>query len=483
MKQEILRLERVTRITDGVTQLDNMNLHIFQGEIMGLVCINSHGKEALVRLICQNLPIHYGYVYFQEQLVNNYEHSSMGMNRVSVIEQRSRLVEDLTVADNIFVLRRGFKKYLIEPRVLERQLRRFTDDFGVEIDAGAPVSQLSFFEKCVVELLRAVVTGVTLVVIRDISNFISAADLVKIHRLLRHCAAQGMSFLYICNHHEEAFTICDRVTLMEDGKALKVLDRPDFRDETVLQFSCEFFRGSGAGGHGEAPRDGALSLSGVVTDQMRGMSFTAGRGECVVRLDMNNTVLSDLVRLLSRGAQPQEGEILVGGESWARNARRLKKQLGFVGEDPIHTSLFREMSYLDNLCFWLDRREPALWLNSAIRKSIVREYEPLVGEDIHAPDITGLSPASLYSLVYYRAHLLHPRVLFCVQPFSGADMYLRRHIIDLIGQVKARGTAVVLLAVSISDCLSVADRLLVVEQGRLKREYLSSEFPLFRAGQ
>ena len=53
MKQEILRLERVTRITDGVTQLDNMNLHIFQGEIMGLVCINSHGKEALVRLICQ----------------------------------------------------------------------------------------------------------------------------------------------------------------------------------------------------------------------------------------------------------------------------------------------------------------------------------------------------------------------------------------------------------------------------------------------
>ena len=191
MKQEILRLERVTRITDGVTQLDNMNLHIFQGENMGLECINSHGKEALVRLICQNLPIHYGYVYFQEQLVNNYEHSSMGMNRVSDIEQRSRLVEDLTVADNIFVLRRGFKKYLIEPRVLERQLRRFTDDFGVEIDAGAPVSQLSFFEKCVVELLRAVVTGVKLVVIRDISNFISAADLVKIHRLLRHCAARS----------------------------------------------------------------------------------------------------------------------------------------------------------------------------------------------------------------------------------------------------------------------------------------------------
>lgn len=483
MKQEILRLERVTQIIDGVTQLDNLSLHIFQGEIMGLLCLNAHGKEALVRLICQNLPIHYGYVYFQEQLVNNYEHSSMGMNRVSVIEQRSRLAEDLTVADNIFVLRRGFKKYLIEPRVLERQLRQFTDDFGVDLDAGAPVSQLSFFERCVVELLRAVVAGVKLVVIRDVSNFISAADLVKIHRLLRHCAAQGMSFLYICNHHEEAFTICDRIALMEDGKALKVLDRPDFRDETVMHYSLDCFRGADGDSRGQAPHDGAISFSEVNTEQMRGMNFSAGKGECVVLLDMNNTILSDLVRLLSRGAQPQAGEILVGGVSWAKDARRLKKQLAFIGEDPIHTSLFREMSYLDNLCFWLDRREPALWLNSAIQKSIVCEYEPLVGEDIHAPDITALSPASLYSLVYYRAHLLHPRVLFCAQPFSGADMYLRRHIIDLIGAVKARGTAVVLLAVSISDCLTVADRLLVVEGGRLRREYRSDEFPLFRAGQ
>lgn len=101
MKNEIMRMDRVTLIEDEVTLLDDFNLHIFQGEIMGLVCINSDGQDALVNLICQNIPIHYGYIYFDEKLVNSYRHSSMEPNRVSVIEEKSHMAEALSVADNI----------------------------------------------------------------------------------------------------------------------------------------------------------------------------------------------------------------------------------------------------------------------------------------------------------------------------------------------------------------------------------------------
>ena len=115
MKKEIMRLDRVTLMEGEVTLLDDLNLHIFEGEIMGLVCLNSNGQDALVNLLCQNVPIHYGYIYFEEQLVNSYRHSSMEPNRVAVIEEKSHMAEGLSVADNIFVLRRGFKKYLNRP--------------------------------------------------------------------------------------------------------------------------------------------------------------------------------------------------------------------------------------------------------------------------------------------------------------------------------------------------------------------------------
>ena len=95
----------------------------------------------------------------------------------------------------------------------------------------------------------------------------------------------------------------------------------------------------------------------------------------------------------------------------------------------------------------------------------------MFGEDIYERDVRRLSRRTLYDLVYYRMHLYRPAVVFCVQPFFGADMYRRRHIIDLLELLRARGIALVLLMVNISDSLSVADRLLVAENGALLHEY------------
>ena len=482
MKNEIVRLERVTQIEEGVTLLDHFNLHIFQGEIMGLVCINAQGEEALIRLLCQNVPIHYGYVYFQGNLVNNYEHSSMSMNKVSVIEQRSRLVEDLTVADNIFVLRRGFKQYLIHPKILEDQLARFTEELHIDIDANEPVANLSFFEKCVVELLKAVVTGAKLVVIRDISNFISASDLIIIHDLLRHYAAQGLSFLYICNHHEEAFKICDHISLMENGKVRKILDQSNFHNEIINHYTLDFSRIDSPAIH-KTGKNGILKFEHVSTETIKDMSFTIEKGECVVFLDMNNTSLGDLLHLMNNKKMPLSGKILLDGSDWKRNAVRLKKGICFIDENPIQATLFQEMSYLDNLCFLLDQKHPFLWVHPSIRKSVAQEYEPLIGRDIYADDITKLTPFSLYNLVYYKVHLYHPKAVICVQPFSGADMYLRHHLIGLINRLRERKIAVMILAVSISDSLVVADRLMVIENGQLCGEYNSEEFHFFRTNQ
>src|SRR5665647_1420628 len=236
MKTEILRVERVTTIKDEMTLLDNFNLHIFQCEIMGLVSQNANGKESLIQLIIQNLPIHYGRVDFNEILLNNYHHSPLTMNKVAVIEQKSRLIEELTVADNVFVLRRGFKKYFINPRLLNEQLKLFTKEVDIDIDGHELVANLTPYEKCIVELLRAVVMGAKLIVIRDISNSISAANLTKFHNLLRYYCQKGFSFLYICNHHEEAFKICTKVSLMRDGKIVKVFDHNEFKNEDLVPY-------------------------------------------------------------------------------------------------------------------------------------------------------------------------------------------------------------------------------------------------------
>lgn len=481
MKTEILRLERVTTIQEEVTLLDNFNLHIFQFEIMGLVCLNANGKESLIQLISQNLPIHYGRVYLNEVLVNNYQHSPLTMNKVTVIEQKSRLIEDLTVADNIFVLRRGFKKYLINPKILNEQLQRFVKEAGIEIDGNELAANLSPYEKFVVELLRAVIMGAKLIVVRDISNSLSAGDLARFHTLLRYYCQKGFSFLYICNHHEEAFKICTRMSLMRDGKILKVFEQNEFKNENLSPYYSGEFANVAKVSVNHHDEKGVLTFQNVCTQTLNTMSFTVSRGECTVLLDMDNTVLSDMMQLMNGELQLDSGEIFLENEIYTEYQARhaVASGVAFIEENPIQTMLFKEMSYIHNLCFLVDKKQNPIRLDNRIIKSIIHEYEPIVGKDIYETNIMNLKLQSLYDLIYYRIHLCNPKIVLCVQPFAGADMYLRRHLIELINQLKKKGITVILLAVNIADSLVIADKLILIEKGRFSSEYSSSEFSIF----
>ena len=287
MKNEILRVDKVTRVIDGVNVLDDFNLHIFQGEIMGLVCINAHGQKELVELLCQNLPIHYGRIYLNEIMVNNYVRSSLSINKVSVIEKQSRLVEDLTVIDNIFVLRRGFKKYFISKKMLGTQFKIYVKELNIDLDGNELILNLSSFEKSVIELLKAVVLGIKLIIIKDISNCVSATDLVKFQEILRYYCKQGFSFLYICNHHEEAFKICNRISLMENGKILKILGEKEFTTEKIKPYYTDYFNDSPKTKIENKLKKGILQFKNISTHHLKNMNFIIEKGKCVAILDID----------------------------------------------------------------------------------------------------------------------------------------------------------------------------------------------------
>ena len=97
MREETLRMERVTYQSQGVTLLDNFCMTIWSGEVLGLVPVNNYGLETLLALLKQNLPLHYGYIYYREKLVNEWRHPRNDINRISVIQNKSCLAEDLTV--------------------------------------------------------------------------------------------------------------------------------------------------------------------------------------------------------------------------------------------------------------------------------------------------------------------------------------------------------------------------------------------------
>ncbi len=194
---------------------------------------NVPNKEALFSLLTQNLPLRYGYVYYHEKLVNDWHDRWRGNNRISVIRNESCLAKDLTVADNIFVLRSGFKKWHIRPYILRDQLIPFIQEIGVPIRADAYIDSLTTFQRFVVELLKAVVAGSRLIVLDNVDAFISESELAKLQEILLHYAEKGISFLYLSAHFEETLRFCHRTALMSNGRLLKC-----FNLKSGVRISC-----------------------------------------------------------------------------------------------------------------------------------------------------------------------------------------------------------------------------------------------------
>jgi len=483
MKTEIIRLEKVTTKKDDVTLLNHFSLHLYEGETTGLVCLNTDGRDSLLALIQQNLPIHYGRIYFNGELVNHYQHSPLTKNKVAIIDRKSSLIEHLTVVENIFVLRRGLKKFFINKRLLNKQLLRFTKQIGFKLDGDKMVADLTPYEKCLVELLRAAITGAKLIVVKDISNAVSTTELSIFHDLLRWFCGRNFTFLYICNHHEEAFKICDRMCLMRDGKIIKKLDRKDFQHEHMYPYYIGKYTNIAKDKMAVSNEKTALSFRGASTQNLDSMTFNIAESECTVILDSDNTVLTDILGLMNGDIRPYQGSILLGEEPYTPNLARhaLAQGVAFIQENPIETMLFKDMSYIRNLCFLIDKKRHPIRLTKQVIKSVIREYEPIVGQEIHETDIMNLKVESLYNLIYYRVHLCRPKMVICVQPFAGADMYLRIRIVELIQQLKRKGITVVILAVNIADSLVVADKVILMEKGRFQAEYASHEFGYFRS--
>lgn len=477
MKQEVLRMERIYCQESGVAQLEDFSLSILSGEIMGLLPVNNHGLTALLRLLQHNTPLRYGYVYYREEQVNTWRASKQRNNRIGLIQSESCLVEGLTVADNIFVLRRGFKPRVIRPSVLRRQLLPFLESIDIYISADAYVGELSAFEKIVVDVLKSVVAGCKLIVLRELNSNICEEELKKIHRLLRHYAGQGISFLYVGFHYEELSQICDRVALMSNGRVIKVLDSEETTSQ-ALEICSNAFSGkvkkqmeSDVCAVAECPC--VFEARDICGTHIHHLSFTVTAGECVVVQSVDDHIFGELLDILTGNKDASAGSMLLAGR---RVRSGFNREIAVIQELPTKSMLFYELNYLDNLCFCMDHRLPEVWRNSGVREGVRREFAPLLGQDVFDRRVSALSEIQKYELVYARIAIQKPKIVFCVQPFRRADMELRMHIWEQMKMLLDKGIAVVILAINLADSLSLSDKLIRVRKDGPEEVYLRSEF-------
>ncbi|WP_051226549.1 ATP-binding cassette domain-containing protein [Butyrivibrio sp. MC2013] len=462
MENEILRFSRVTYEKDSVVYLRDFELDIQKGEIMGLIPLNAYGLEEFLELLKSNDPLYYGYVYYNGKKVNSWQDMHRAPNKITVIGSENSLVMGQSVVSNIFVLREGFGQYIIRNSLLEDQLRPFLQDIGEDIDPGSRVEELSAYERVLVEILRAVIAGNRLIVLRELGTFIAENEMGRLYEVVRHYSKRGIAFLFISGHLEEISSLCSRAAVMSGGRILNIISSDKLAGSIwdALYQEHSDYAGQGAGRPGRALsekevleiRDLKLALGARLT-------VTVRKGEYLVIRPLDNRVFDDLISAIFGDYKPADSRFYIEGD---KTVLCRDRRVALLREHPEENMLFEELSYLDNLLFTVDHRIPSVWGRSGVARSVRQELSGLLGEEVFGKSIRELTQKEKIELIYGRILLQKPDLVLCAMPFKDEDFSMRLLLKELQEMLLARGISIVNITMNVADSAPLADRIIEI---------------------
>lgn len=457
MRKEIINFNNVTYLRHGVSYLDQINLRIYEHEIVGFLHIDHVGRTQLINILKRNSELHYGKITIQGEVVNTHFNTRDTVNdAIYVLDLNNKFIQNLTVIDNFFVMNKKKADFVINETKYNSILQEVLGTVKLDVEGGQRVETLTLGQQKILEIVKAVYYGAKFIIVLDISDILSTQELQELHAIMRFYRDQGISFGYFCNHHEESFSICDRIFVMENGSIQKILHHDTYSDDLMLHYSFDFKEV--VKGYPVSIAEEVFRMDHIQTDHITDLSFSAHKGECVTILNHNSRSFNSLLKIFNGETKDYRGSITIDGVDLLKS----RETMSIIPLNPIENFLLPSFSIMDNLMFEVNRRKPKHYLSKKVRKQVKMSYANLMGNHKFNEDLHNLDVYTLYKIIYLRVLFYKPKVVVLVQPFSNANMYLRHDIITLIQQFLKEGITVLILAVSLSDAKFISNRIVNV---------------------
>jgi simple sugar transport system ATP-binding protein len=453
--------------------LDDAGISVAPGETHALVGRNGAGKSTLVAILTGLQAPDRGTVLFAGEPAPRPSDRDGWRRRVACVYQRSTVIPELTVAENLFLNRyqRGPARLISWPR-LRREAARLLADWSVDVDPRLPARDLGVEDRQFVEIARALSFGARFIILDEPTAQLDAAAINRLFGRMRDLRAQGVTFLYISHHLQEIYEICDMVTVYRDARHVLTAPVAELsRADLVTAMTGEANPGAAAGRAGAPTGEPVLSVTALsYSDRYAGVELEVRAGEVVGLAGAGGSGKTELAETLAGLRRPDTGTISVAGRPLPLGdvPAALRAGVGFVPQDRHRQGLVGGMSVADNATLTIPGRlGPAGFVNRTRRDGITRTMIDNLAIKTPGPGlpVASLSGGNQQKVVLARALANDPTLLVLITPTAGIDVRSKEFLLGKIAEVAGRGTGVVIASDELDD-LRGCDRVLVLFQGR-----------------
>jgi rhamnose transport system ATP-binding protein len=480
----VVRLDGVSKSFGAVAALRDVRLDLSAGEVHGLVGENGAGKSTLVKVLAGVHAPDSGEVLLDGAPVSFAGPAGARAAGIAVIYQEPTLFPDLSVAENIFMGRhplRGGRDRRIDPRALRRLTVELFDRLGVTLDADRPARGLSIADQQLVEIAKALSLRARVLVMDEPTAALSGAEVDRLFAVVRSLRDAGAAVLFVSHRLDEIFALCDRVTVMRDGAWVSTGATAELTvDQVVRQMvgrevSSLFADQDSQVGEVRLEVQG-LTRQGAFTD----VSLVVRAGEVVALAGLVGAGRTEVIRAIFGIDRYDRGRVLVGGRRLTRGspAAAIAAGMALVPEDRRQQGLVMDLSVERNATLarrWPLSRLGFLWSGKERMEARVWTRRLQVKARRLSDPVWTLSGGNQQKVVLAKWLSVAPKVLIADEPTRGIDIATKAEVHRLLSGLAADGVAVLMVSSELPEVLGMADRVLVMHEGRLVRELSRAE--------
>jgi len=479
----MLELRGITKRFGGVLANDHVDIRVAPGTIHAIIGENGAGKSTAMRIAYGFYTPDSGNLVVDGQVRSiQRPHDAIGLG-IGMVHQHFMLVDTMTVAENIVLGAEPGSTLALDLDEASTRIRRLSDEFNLSVDPRARIEDLSVGQQQRVELLKALYRDARLLILDEPTAVLTPQEVEEFFGILRGMRAQGKTIIIITHKLAEVLAISDAVTVMRDGKVVGRVSTSETNATELARLMVgrevllrvEKTRAT--------PGEVVLSIRSLSVESpartVDNVSFDVRAGEIVGVAGVEGNGQRELIEAIAGlGAFVRvSGTISLGGTDLIGLSARARRELGIahIPEDRHRRGLLLEFGLDENAILGVHYRPPVTSGVFIDDREVQRRTADIIQRfDVRPPDATlparALSGGNQQKLIVGRECELRPRLLLVAQPTRGVDIGAIEFIHRTLVALRDAGCAVLLVSAELEEVMSLADRLLVIRNGRIAGE-------------
>ena len=483
MSEILLNMHGIQKYFPGVHALDNAQLELRAGEVLALIGENGAGKSTLMKILTGIYTKDDGVIELYGKPTEIQSPSHAQQLGISIVHQELNLMQDLTVAENIFVGRESTKGLFLDKKEQNRKTDELLQSLHLNITARTVVKRLTVAQQQMVEIAKALSYNNTKILIMDEpSASLTTAEIEDLFTFIRRLKATGVGIIYISHRMDELKEITDRVTVMRDGQYVDTVNTAETTIDQIVQMMVGRVIFDEPKSHSNVAPDAPVVLEArnLCSDMVKDVSFQLRKGEILGFAGLMGAGRTETMRLLS-GADPKTaGQIFVNGKEVKirRPKDAVQAGIGYLSEDRKRYGLCLGLSVADNTAMAsLDSLTSGPFVQDNKIAHVTQEYiQKLRTKTPSGKTLArSLSGGNQQKVVIAKWLLRDCDVLIFDEPTRGIDVGAKSEIYKLMNQLAADGKSIIMISSELPEVLRMSDRIMVMCEGRLTGELDISE--------